>query len=116
LEPRFYSNGALRRRQNPIARHLGTNSYLCRIGHLKRPSLTLYHPDITYLVFLAMYQVALHPPAKYSGPFLWRVPPFPSIISLLRGRISFDYKVLHDRYGPGVHVMPNELSFNAARA
>lgn len=40
----------------------------------------------------------------------------PSIISLLRGRISFDYKVLHDKYGPVVRVMPNELSFNTAKA
>ena len=40
----------------------------------------------------------------------------PSIISLLRGRISFDYKVFHDRYGPVVRVMPNELSFNTAKA
>jgi cytochrome P450 len=44
------------------------------------------------------------------------VSPIPSIISLLRGRIAFDYKILHDKYGPVVRVMPNELSFNTAKA
>ncbi|KAF2659438.1 cytochrome P450 [Lophiostoma macrostomum CBS 122681] len=71
---------------------------------------------IAYFVGLAIYRVTLHPLAKYPGPFLWRVSPIPSIISLLRGRISFDYKVWHDQYGPVVRVMPNELSFNTAKA
>ena len=53
------------------------------------------------------------------------------MISLLRGRISFDYKLLHDKYGafpshkplyqtdilgPVVRVSPNELSFNTVNA
>ena len=71
---------------------------------------------IAYFVGLAVYRVTLHPLAKYPGPFLWRVSPIPSIISLIRGRISFDYKVWHDQYGPVVRVMPNELSFNTAKA
>ncbi|KAF2005223.1 cytochrome P450 [Amniculicola lignicola CBS 123094] len=71
---------------------------------------------VTYFVLLALYRITLHPLAKYPGPFLWRVSPLPSCISLLKGRISFDYKTLHDQYGPVVRVMPNELSFNTAKA
>ncbi|CAI6258750.1 unnamed protein product [Periconia digitata] len=69
-----------------------------------------------YFIITAIYRLTLHPLAKFPGPILWRISPIPSIISLLRGRISFDYKVLHDKYGPVVRVMPNELSFNTAKA
>ncbi|KAI4666450.1 uncharacterized protein J4E79_002488 [Alternaria viburni] len=71
---------------------------------------------VTYVVLTAIYNLTLHPLAKYPGPLLWRISPVPSIISLLRGRIAFDYKVHHDKYGPVVRVMPNELSFNTAKA
>ncbi|KAF2466013.1 cytochrome P450 [Lindgomyces ingoldianus] len=71
---------------------------------------------VAYFVLLAIYRITLHPLAKYPGPLLWCISPIPSCISLLRGRISFDYKVIHDKYGPVVRVMPNELSFNTAKA
>lgn len=71
---------------------------------------------VSYFIAVAIYRITLHPLAKYPGPLLWRISPIPSIISLLRGRISFDYKVFHDQYGPVVRVMPNELSFNTAKA
>jgi cytochrome P450 len=71
---------------------------------------------VVYTLGTFVYNITLHPLAKYPGPLLWRISPIPSIISLLRGRISFDYKVFHDKYGPVVRVMPNELSFNTARA
>ncbi|EUC34775.1 hypothetical protein COCCADRAFT_35596 [Bipolaris zeicola 26-R-13] len=71
---------------------------------------------IAYVVLNAIYNVTLHPLAKYPGPLLWRISPIPSIIHLLRGRIAFEYKRLHDKYGPVVRVMPNELSFNTAKS
>ncbi|CAA9960028.1 Pisatin demethylase [Pyrenophora teres f. maculata] len=71
---------------------------------------------VAYVVLTAIYNLTLHPLAKFPGPLLWCISPIPSIISLLRGRIAFDYKVRHDKYGPVVRVMPNELSFNTARA
>jgi cytochrome P450 len=71
---------------------------------------------ILYTLLTALYNLILHPLAKYPGPLLWRISPVPSILSLLRGRIAFDYKLHHDTYGPVVRVMPNELSFNTARA
>ncbi|KAL5118224.1 hypothetical protein ACEQ8H_003896 [Pleosporales sp. CAS-2024a] len=71
---------------------------------------------VAYTVLVCIYNVTLHPLAKYPGPIAWRVSAVPSILSLLRGRIAFDYKLLHDRYGAVVRVMPNELSFNTAEA
>jgi len=71
---------------------------------------------VTYVVVTAVYNLTLHPLAKYPGPLLWRISPIPSIVSLLRGRIAFEYKIHHDKYGPVVRVMPNELSFNTAKA
>jgi cytochrome P450 len=71
---------------------------------------------LTYTLLNFAYNITLHPLAKFPGPTLWRISPIPSIIALLRGRIAFDYKVLHDKYGPVVRVMPNELSFNTAKA
>jgi hypothetical protein len=93
-----------------------------------RPLLYVYLPGylktigpdsfqfIAYVVLTAIYNLTLHPLAKYPGPLLWRISPIPSIVSLLRGRIAFEYKLLHDKYGPVVRVMPNELSFNTAKA
>jgi len=83
-----------------------------------RPSNHLLTPCqlVTYSVLLALYRITLHPLSKYPGPLLWRISPIPSCISLLRGRISFDYKTMHDRYGPVVRATPNELSFNTAQA
>ncbi|KAI1625288.1 cytochrome P450 [Exophiala viscosa] len=69
-----------------------------------------------YWAAVAVYRLTLHPLAKYPGPILWAISPVPSIYYLLIGRISFQYKVLHDRYGPVVRVMPNELAFNTAQA
>ncbi|KAF2258735.1 cytochrome P450 [Lojkania enalia] len=71
---------------------------------------------VAYFVLLSIYRITLHPLAKYPGPLLWRISPIPSCVSLLRGRISFDYRSIHDKYGPVVRVMPNELSFNTAKA
>jgi hypothetical protein len=76
----------------------------------------IFFAVISYTFLTSLYNLTFHPLAKYPGPLLWRVSPFPSIVSLLRGRIPFDYKVLHDRYGPVVRVMPSELSFSTAGA
>jgi hypothetical protein len=73
-------------------------------------AITLY----TLLIFL--YNITLHPLAKYPGPLLWRMSPIPSTLSLLRGRLPPDTKLHHDTYGPVIRITPNELSFNTARA
>lgn len=69
-----------------------------------------------YTVVLAIYRLNLHPLAKFPGPRLRAISSLPSIYSLLRGRLGFDNKKLHDEYGPVVRVSPNELSFNSAQS
>jgi cytochrome P450 len=60
--------------------------------------------------------LTLDPLAKFPGPKLNAISPLPGIRSLLRGRIAFDNKLLHDKYGPVVRVSPTELSFNSVQA
>ncbi|KAF2749096.1 cytochrome P450 [Sporormia fimetaria CBS 119925] len=71
---------------------------------------------VVYFIVQSIYRLTLHPLARFPGPLLWRISPVPSIISLLRGRIAFDYKIMHDKYGPVIRVMPNELSFSSPKA
>ncbi|KAF2098695.1 pisatin demethylase [Rhizodiscina lignyota] len=71
---------------------------------------------LLYWVAIIVYRLTLHPLAKYPGPILCAISPVPSIYYLLIGRISFQYKIWHDKYGPVVRVMPNELAFNTPRA
>jgi hypothetical protein len=61
---------------------------------------------VAYYFLLIVYRLTLHPLAKYPGPKLWAISPIPSIYYLLNGRISFQYKILHDKYGPVIRVMP----------
>jgi hypothetical protein len=55
---------------------------------------------VLYYIGLVIYRISIHPLAKYPGPTLWAISSIPGIRSLLNGRISFDYKELHDKYGP----------------
>ncbi|OBT82403.1 hypothetical protein VE02_08402 [Pseudogymnoascus sp. 03VT05] len=71
---------------------------------------------VVYYTGLAIYRLYIHPLANYPGPTLWAISSIPGIRSLLNGRISFDYKELHDKYGPVVRVSPDELSFNTVEA
>ncbi|KAL2755499.1 hypothetical protein ACRALDRAFT_2041856 [Sodiomyces alcalophilus JCM 7366] len=65
-----------------------------------------------WAVYKVVYNLYFHPLARFPGPFLAKVSPFPNVIALLRGRIPFWIKAQHDRYGPIVRVSPNELSFD----
>jgi hypothetical protein len=71
---------------------------------------------VSYLVYGIVYRLYYHPLAKFPGPLLNRLSPVPGIVSLLRGRIPLDNKVLHDKYGSVVRVSPTELSYNSAQA
>lgn len=64
----------------------------------------------------SIYRLTLDPLAKFPGPKVNAISPIPGIRSLLRGRIAFDNKLLHDIYGPVVRVSPNELHFNSVQA
>ncbi|KAK1762847.1 averantin oxidoreductase [Phialemonium atrogriseum] len=65
-----------------------------------------------WMVWKVIYNLYIHPLARFPGPFLARVSPFPNVLALLRGRIPFWIKACHDKYGPIVRVSPNELSFD----
>jgi hypothetical protein len=69
-----------------------------------------------YLCYQIIYRLYFHPLAKFPGPILNALTPIPGIVSLLRGRIPLDNKVLHDKYGSVVRVSPTELSYNSAQA
>lgn len=69
-----------------------------------------------YLVVICIYRLYFHPLAKYPGPFLNRISPIPLSYHLLRGRLPFYVKQVHDRYGPVVRLTPTELSFNSEKS
>ncbi|KAG9235555.1 cytochrome P450 [Amylocarpus encephaloides] len=71
---------------------------------------------VTYTIGLAIYRLTLDPLAKFPGPKLNAITPIPGIRALLRGRIAFENKLLHDTYGPVVRVSPTELHFNSVQA
>jgi hypothetical protein len=71
---------------------------------------------ISWLAYNIIYRLYFHPLAKFPGPVLNALSPVPGIVSLLRGRIPLDNKVLHDKYGSVVRVSPTELSYNSAQA
>ena len=83
----------------------------------------------------AIYNVYLHPLAKFPGATHHKVYPegdcvlilikgplsraafhFWDCWSMLGGNAYVDTQKLHDTYGPVVRIMPNALSFNTAQA
>ncbi|KAH7400489.1 cytochrome P450 [Cadophora sp. MPI-SDFR-AT-0126] len=83
------------------------------IGFFLTVSISL---GVIYCVCLAIYRLTLDPLAKFPGPKLNAISPIPGIRALLRGRIAFENKLLHDKYGPVVRVSPTELHFNSVQA
>lgn len=65
---------------------------------------------------VAIHRLYFHPLAKYPGPLLNRLTPLPLSIALLRGRLPFYVKKIHDDYGPVVRLTPTELSFNSEKS
>ncbi|KAL6862602.1 hypothetical protein ACO1O0_002838 [Amphichorda felina] len=69
-----------------------------------------------YLFAIAVYRLYFHPLSKYPGPLLNRLTPLPLSLNLLRGRLPFYVKGLHEVYGPIVRLTPTELSFNSEKS
>ncbi|RDW77740.1 cytochrome P450-10 [Coleophoma cylindrospora] len=86
---------------------LGAVGYFCTL------SLGL---AVLFCVGTAIYRLTLDPLAKFPGPKFNAISPIPGIRDLLRGRLAFENKLLHDKYGPVVRVSPNELHFNSVQA
>ncbi|KAL3476514.1 cytochrome P450 [Aspergillus californicus] len=66
---------------------------------------------ILYLVGRAVYNIYLHPLAKFPGPKLRAATRLAWVWSLASGSNHVKVKSLHDRYGPVVRIAPDELSF-----
>jgi Cytochrome P450 len=64
----------------------------------------------------AIYNVTLHPLAKYPGPKLWAASFIPDSLSSFNGRHVNDISALHRRYGPVVRTGPSSLSYTDGRA
>lgn len=63
-------------------------------------------------VWYLIYNLYFHPLARFPGPFWGRATPIPFVWHLLRGRMPFWVKDMHDQYGGIVRLSPFELSFN----
>ncbi|KAH7146262.1 cytochrome P450 [Dactylonectria macrodidyma] len=69
-----------------------------------------------YLISMGIYRLYFHPLAKYPGPFLNCLSPIPLSYQLIRGRLPFYVKQLHDIYGLVVRLTPTELTFNSEKS
>ncbi|KAF7531228.1 hypothetical protein G7054_g9085 [Neopestalotiopsis clavispora] len=64
-----------------------------------------------YIGYFLVYNIWLHPLAKYPGPFLWRAFRLPFLLSFIKGQLPHDIKKFHEQYGDIVRLAPDELSF-----
>ncbi|KAF2150162.1 benzoate 4-monooxygenase cytochrome-like protein P450 [Myriangium duriaei CBS 260.36] len=62
------------------------------------------------------YMVALHPLAKYPGPFIAKLTNLYSVWHAIRGTRHSDLCFLHEKYGEFVRWGPNSISINNAKA
>ncbi|KAL2071881.1 hypothetical protein VTL71DRAFT_13116 [Oculimacula yallundae] len=64
----------------------------------------------------AIYNVTLHPLAKFPGPTMYGASILPTYYDLCRGNSASRTLELHEKYGPIVRMTPNDLSFNSSQA
>ena len=83
-----------------------------------RQSLLLTGFVVVAGLFVAklLYNLYLHPLAKYPGPKLYAATPILISLAQLRGQLHAVTKAVHDQHGPVVRLSPNELSFISAPA
>ncbi|KAK2600174.1 hypothetical protein QQS21_005119 [Conoideocrella luteorostrata] len=76
-------------------------------------SFLIIGPVVVSLFFITkvVYNIFIHPLAKYPGPKLYAASPVPISLAQLRGQLHTVTKAAHDKYGPVVRMSPNELSF-----
>ncbi|QKX57679.1 uncharacterized protein TRUGW13939_04797 [Talaromyces rugulosus] len=63
-----------------------------------------------------LYNIYLHPLAKYPGSKLYAASSIPLAIAQLRGRWHLFVQAAHEKYGPVVRLGPSELSYISAPA
>ncbi|KAL8335865.1 hypothetical protein RB598_009858 [Gaeumannomyces tritici] len=66
---------------------------------------------LTALVLKCIYNLTLHPLARFPGPFLCRATRLAYCRRLVSGRLPFEILDLHKKYGDVVRIAPDELSF-----
>jgi hypothetical protein len=66
---------------------------------------------IIYALGIAIYNVTLHPLAKFPGPKLWAAFSWPYSLSTFSGSEATDLHTLHEKHGKIVRVNPTTLSF-----
>ena len=69
-----------------------------------------------YVLGVALYNVTLHPLAKFPGPKLRGAFYVPAFWEIYTGESVRNWKVLHDVYGEVVRITPTTLSFNSKAA
>jgi len=67
---------------------------------------------LTYVI----YNIYFHPLSSYPGPKSFAATRLALARSRLAGRLPYDIKRLHDKYGDVVRIAPDELSYNSADA
>ena len=69
-----------------------------------------------YLAAAAVYNITLHPLAKFPGPKLRGAFYFPQYWDIYTGETVQKIKELHDTYGDTVRISPKTLSFTSSQA
>lgn len=69
-----------------------------------------------YVLIRAIYNITLHPLAKYPGPKLYGAFTFRRYWDTYNGNQVCTTRVLHEKYGDVVRCGPNLLSFSTPQA
>jgi hypothetical protein len=78
----------------------------------QRNTLQLF---VLWRVGVVIYRLFFHPLAKYPGPKLHAASNIPfTYKNYVSGRMAFDAKFLHEKYGPIVRIAPDHLSVDGS--
>lgn len=67
-------------------------------------------------LILPVYNITLHPLAKFPGPKTWAATGFVEMYHVLKGDLPFAIQKLHQSYGHVVRTGPNEMSYISEEA
>ncbi|PLB53530.1 cytochrome P450 [Aspergillus steynii IBT 23096] len=71
---------------------------------------------ILYLVGQPVYNIYLHPLARFPGPKLFAASRIPYLRAVVGGRLAQVLETLHNEYGEVVRIAPDELAFTNGEA
>lgn len=96
----------------------GFLALVSRIQARRTPSLLMFVAIkvLIYQISRILYNIFLHPLARFPGPLLRSGFYIFNYWEELRGVQAKKALALHDRYGPVVRIGPDSLSFNTANA